>query len=149
MFSPHTHAEQNQLVSLVMKDREALKIEGGTLDSLTAADGFGGFLSTIFVVAAAGAVVFGLLASGSGEPLVLTLIAVLAMLGMFLLFGIAAGHVRIGARLPSGDVLKAAADASDEPFLIAKPDGTVLYWNPAVETMFGRAEAGPLAAVES
>ena len=149
MLSPNAHAEQNQLVSLVMKDCEALKIEGGTLDSLTAADGFGGFLSTIFVVAAAGAVVFGLLASGSGEPLVLTLIAVLAMLGMFLLFGIAAGHVRIGARLPSGDILKAAADASEEPFLIAKPDGAVLYWNPAVETMFGRAEAGPLAAVEA
>ena len=95
-----------------MKDREALKIEATPLDPLTAADGFGGFLSTIFVVAAAGAVVFGLLASGSGEPLLLTVIAVLAMLGLFLLFGIAAGHVRIGARMPPGDVLKAAADVA-------------------------------------
>ena len=107
-----------------MKDREALKIEAAPLDPLTAADGFGGFLSTIFVVAAAGAVVFGLLASGSGEPLLLTIIAVLAMLGLFLLFGIAAGHVRIGARMPAGDVLKAAADAIDEPQMVTHPMAT-------------------------
>ncbi len=149
MMSADAHAQQNQLASPIMRDREALKIEGGPLDPLTAADGFGGFLSTIFVVAAAGAVVFGLLASGSGEPLVLTLIAVLAMLGMFLLFGIAAGHIRIGARTPAGDILKAAADAMDEPCLIAKADGAVLYWNPALDAMFGRAEAGPLAALEA
>ena len=149
MLTAGAQVPQNQLVSAPMKDREALKVDGGPLDPLTAADGFGGFLSTIFIVAAAGAVIFGLLASGSGEPLVLTLIAVLAMLGMFLLFGIAAGHIRIGARMPAGDVLKAAADAMDEPCLIARADGAVLYWNPALEAMFGRVEAGPLAALES
>ncbi|MEQ1672289.1 MAG: PAS domain-containing protein, partial [Hyphomicrobium sp.] len=131
-----------------MKDREALKIEAASLDPLTAADGFGGFLSTIFVVAALGAVVFGLLASGSGEPLLLTIIAVLAMLGLFLLFGIAAGHVRIGARMPEGDILKAAADAIDEPQMVARADGSVLYWNPAFEALFGRSDAGPRAALE-
>ena len=149
MLSASAQAQQNQLVSVSMKDREALTFEGGPLDPLTAADGFGGFLSTIFVVAAAGAVVFGLLSSRSGEPLILTLIAVLAMLGLFLLFGIAAGHVRIGARLPAGDVLKAATDNLDEPHLVAKSDGTVLYFNPAVEAMFGRAQTGPLAAFEA
>jgi two-component system cell cycle sensor histidine kinase/response regulator CckA len=131
-----------------MQEREALKIEAAPLDPLTAADGFGGFLSTIFVVAALGAVVFGLISSGSGEPLVLTIMAVLAMLGMFLMFGIAAGHVRIGARTPAGDLLRAAADGSEAPKIIARPDGTVLYWNTALETMFGRSEAGPIAAIE-
>jgi two-component system cell cycle sensor histidine kinase/response regulator CckA len=132
-----------------MQDREALKIEAAPLDPLTAADGFGGFLSTIFVVAALGALIFGLIASGSGEPLVLTIISVLAMLGIFLMFGIAAGHVRIGARTPAGDLLKAAADNSVAPKIIARPDGTALYWNTALETMFGRSDAGPIATLEA
>ena len=149
MITAEALLASNQIASAPMKDREALKIEAAPLDPLTAADGFGGFLSIIFVVAAAGAVVFGLLASGSGEPLLLTIIAVLAMLGLFLLFGIAAGHVRIGARMPDGDVLKAAADAIDEPQMVARADGNFVYWNPAFDTMFGRSEAGPRAALET
>ena len=149
MSTAQANSIENHVASSVMTDRDALKIEATSLDPLTAADGFGGFLSTIFVVAAAGAVVFGLIASGSGEPLILTVIAVLAMLGLFLLFGIAAGHVRIGARMPAGDVLKAATDVLEDPHMIARADGSVLYWNPAFDTMFGRTEAGPHGALEN
>ena len=149
MSTAQAIALENQVASAVMNDHEALKIEAASLDPLTAADGFGGFLSTIFVVAAAGAVIFGLLATGSGEPLILTVIAVLAMLGLFLLFGIAAGHVRIGARMPTGDILKAAADVLDDPQMVARADGSVLYWNPSFDAMFGRADAGPRVALEN
>jgi two-component system cell cycle sensor histidine kinase/response regulator CckA len=132
-----------------MNDREALRIDAATIDPLNAAEGFGGFLPTIFIVAVAGALVFGLLASGSGEPLLLTVIALLAMLGMFLLFGVAAGHIRVGPRIAAGDLLKAAADAGDEPKVIAHLDGTIIYSNSALEQMFGRHEAGPFAALEA
>ena len=149
MSTAQTPALPNQIALSPMRDREALKIEALHLDPLTAADGFGGYLSTIFVVAAAGAVVFGLLASGSGEPLLLTLISVLAMLGLFFLFGVAAGHVRIGSRMPVGDVLKAAADAIEDPQMITSADGTALYANPAFDVMFGRSPAGQRAALET
>ena len=132
-----------------MKARETLRLETSPIDPLTAAEGFGGFLPTIFIAAAAGAIVFGLLASGSGEPLLLTVIALLAMLGMFLLFGIAAGHIRIGARLAPADLLKAASDTADEPQIIAQADGTVIYSNAALDQMFGRHGAGPLSALEA
>lgn len=147
--SADVQSVENQLASAPMRDREALKIEAPPLDPLPAADGFGGFLSTIFVVATAGAAVFGLLASGSGEPLLLTIIAVLAMLGTFMLFGVAAGHVRIGARTPQDDVLKAAADGLDAAVIIARRDGAPLYWNGASDQMFGRADGGPIAAIET
>lgn len=140
---------ENQLVSVSMRDREALKIEAPPLDPLPSADGAGGFLSTIMIIATAGAVVFALLASGSGEPLLLTVIAVLAMLGAFLLFGIAAGHVRIGARTPQGDLLKAAADGLDDAVIIARRDGLPLYWNGATDTLFGVTEGGPLASIDA
>ena len=132
-----------------MANREALKVEAAVLDPLTVADGFGGFLSTIFVVTAAGAVIFGLVTSGSGEPLFLTVLAVLAMLGLFLLFGIAAGHIRIGARMPAGDILKAAYDSADEPVMVTANDGKVLYCNPVHDAFFSRSEGGPMVALEA
>ena len=149
MSQPDVPTIENQLDSRSMKARETLRLETSPIDPLTAAEGFGGFLPTIFIAAAAGAIVFGLLASGSGEPLLLTVIALLAMLGMFLLFGIAAGHIRIGARVAPADLLKAASDTADEPQIIAQSDGTVIYSNAAHDQMFGRHEAGPLSALES
>ncbi|MGL4395781.1 MAG: response regulator [Hyphomicrobium sp.] len=141
-------AHKNQITSRFMNERETLKIEARAIDPLAVADGFNGFLSIIFVVAAASAVVFGLLVAGAGEPLSMTLISVLAMLGLFLLFGIAAGHIRIGARLPEGDLIKAAIDAIDDPVIVSNGSGTAQYWNHAHEAMFGASEDGPLPALE-
>jgi two-component system cell cycle sensor histidine kinase/response regulator CckA len=149
MFQPDAPTIENQLDSEPMKDREALRVDAAPIDPLTTAEGFGGFLPIALIVAAAAALVFGLLASNTGEPLLLTVIAVLAMLGMFLIFGVAAGHIRIGARIAAGDLLKAAADASDEPQIIAQLDSTVVYANAALDEMFGHHEAGPFAALES
>ncbi len=140
---------ENQLNSRPMKDREALRIDAAPIDPLNSAEGFGGVLPLIIVAAAGGAVLFGLLASGSGEPLLLTVIALLAMFGTFMLFAIAAGHLRFGARVVPGDLLKAAIDADDEPQIIAEADGTVLYANNAVERVLGRNEAGPFSALEA
>ena len=95
---------ENQLNSRSMKDRETLRIDTSPIDPLNSAEGFGGFLPTILSPPPGGAIVFGLLASGSGEPLLLTVIALLAMLGMFMLFGIAAGHIRFGARVAPADL---------------------------------------------
>ncbi|HET6389809.1 response regulator [Hyphomicrobium sp.] len=132
-----------------MKDSEALRIDAAPVDPLSSAEGFGGFLPLIIIATAGGSILFGLLASSSGEPLLLTVIALLAMFGTFMLFGIAAGHIRLGARVSSSDLLKAAIDAQDEPQILATADGTVLYANAAVEGVLGRHEAGPFSALES
>src|SRR3569832_1622032 len=77
---------ENQLDFRPMKDREALRIDAAPIDPLNRAEGFGGHLPMISIAAAGGAVLFGLLASGAGEPLLLTVIALLAMFGTFMLF---------------------------------------------------------------
>ena len=132
-----------------MKDREALRIDAAPIDPLNSAEWFGGLLSLIVIAAAGGAVLFGLLASGTGEPLALTAIALLAMFGSFMLFAIAAGYLRCGARAVPSDLLKAAMDADDEPQIITGADGTVLYFNAAVEKVLGRHEAGAFSALEA
>lgn len=149
MFPSEAQSPENQLVSAAMGDRKTLKIGGGPLDPLVAADGFGGFLSTIFVVLALGAVVFATLSSGSGEPLILTCLALLAMLGMFFVFGVFAGHIRIGARMPAGDVLKAATETGSDAWFISHANGSALYWNSATEALFGKSGGGPVAAIET
>ncbi|MGQ0456946.1 MAG: response regulator [Hyphomicrobium sp.] len=148
MATADASAYENQLVSASMKTGEAAKIESSALDPIST-DGFGGVLPVIVVAAAAGAVVFGLIATGSGEPLLLTLLAVLAMLGLFFLFAIGAGHVRLGAHSPSGDLLRAASDASGDAVFITGADGVSLYRNAAFDAQFGRSNAGPFAALES
>ena len=149
MLQSDAPAIENQLDSESMKDREALRVDAAPIDPLNTAEPFGGFLPLALIVAAAAALVFGLLASNTGEPLLLTVIAVLAMLGMFLIFGVAAGHIRIGSRLAASDLLKAAADASDEPQIIAQLDSTVVYANPALDNMFGSNDAGPFGTLEA
>jgi two-component system cell cycle sensor histidine kinase/response regulator CckA len=140
---------ENQLDFRPMKDREALRIDAAPIDPLNRAEGFGGHLPMISIAAAGGAVLFGLLASGSGEPLLLTVIALLAMFGTFMLFAIAAGHLRFGPRGVPSDLLKAAIDANDEPLIVAEADGSVLYANAAVEKVLGSHEAGPFSALEA
>jgi two-component system cell cycle sensor histidine kinase/response regulator CckA len=66
-----------------------------------------------------------------------------------MLFAIAAGHLRFGARVAPGDLVKAAMDASDEPQIIAEADTSILYANAAVERVLGRHEAGPFSALEA
>ena len=140
---------ENQLDSRSMKDREALRIDAAPIDPLSSAEGFGGFLPLIIIATAGGSILFGLLASSSGEPLLLTVIALLAMFGTFMLFGIAAGHIRLGSRASTSDFLRAAIDAQDEPQILATADNTILYANAAVEELLGRHEAGPFSALET
>ncbi|MFN0218450.1 MAG: response regulator [Hyphomicrobium sp.] len=149
MSTAEAAAVENQLDSRPMKTSEAVKIANSPFDPLASADGLGGALSTIFVAVAAGAVVFGLIASGSGEPLLLTLLAILAMLGLFLLFAVAAGLLRLGVQQPIGDVLKVAFDSAPDAVLIASADGAPLYRNAAFDDCFGRSNAGPFAALEA
>ncbi len=73
MLQTDAPAIENQIDSEPMKDREALRINAAPLDTLNTAEGFGGFLPVAMIVAAAGALVFGLLASSSGKPVQLPL----------------------------------------------------------------------------
>ncbi|MCC7252931.1 response regulator [Hyphomicrobium sp.] len=98
---------------------------------------------------AAGALVLALVASPAGEPLLLTLLAVLAMLGLFAAFGYAAGHVRIGERVRDEDLVRAFANSLDDGLLVTRRDGRPLYANRALAEMVGVTAAGEINALES
>jgi two-component system cell cycle sensor histidine kinase/response regulator CckA len=108
-----------------------------------------GVLPIIAASLAAGALVLALVASPAREPLLLTLLSVLAMLGLFAAFGYAAGHIRIGERVRDEDLIRALADSLDDGVLVTRRDGRPLYANRALAEMVGVTAAGEINALES
>jgi two-component system cell cycle sensor histidine kinase/response regulator CckA len=90
----------------------------------------GGALSALLaVVVTAGLGALVLVSSHSAEPVMLSVLALLSVLGVFLLFGLATGHVRIGERTDGIDVARAAADQVDHGLMVTRRDGEVLFAN--------------------
>jgi two-component system cell cycle sensor histidine kinase/response regulator CckA len=64
-------------------------------------------------------------------PYVLGLLAVLAMIGVFLLFALAAGILRLSGREAASPLLKSVVDGAGDGILITDGTGRVLYANSA------------------
>jgi two-component system, cell cycle sensor histidine kinase and response regulator CckA len=76
----------------------------------------------------------GILARDAGEPVILVVLAVLAMTGVFFLFATAAGLVRFSEEANSQNLLDAWCEADGEGLHLVSPDGWVAYSS----TAFGR-----------
>ena len=150
MFQPSKAiAATNQLASRIMSESQARPDRIAADDPLAALRGGGGYATILSVLVAAGAVVLSLIASDFASPLLMTLLATLAMLGVFFLFGMAAGHIRIGDRLPEADLIKVLIDSDDVGVLVTRRrGGDPIYANHAVANLVGRSEAGALGSVE-
>ena len=90
----------NQLASLTMSDAKAPSDRIAADHPLAALRSGGGYATILVILAAAGAAIFSLIAAESNSPFFLPALATLAMLGVFFALGMAAGHIRIGERLP-------------------------------------------------
>jgi two-component system cell cycle sensor histidine kinase/response regulator CckA len=86
-------------------------------------------LIALVLVAAAGALL--LIGRAKAEPFILGLLAVLATLGVFLLFALAAGILRMSGREAANPLLKALVDHANEGTLVTDPQGRVVYANAA------------------
>jgi two-component system cell cycle sensor histidine kinase/response regulator CckA len=78
-----------------------------------------------------------MLASGAGELLMLGLLALLAVAGVFLLFGLLSGHLRVSERLVEAELVRTAADVLDAGLEVVNQHGGVIYRNRAVQRLIG------------
>jgi len=108
-----------------------------------------GIVPIVAASLAAGALVLALVASPAREPILLTVLAVFAMLGLFAAFAFAAGHVRVGERVRDHDLIRAFANSLDDGVLVTRRDGRPLYANRALADMVGVTAAGEINALES
>jgi two-component system cell cycle sensor histidine kinase/response regulator CckA len=98
----------------------------------TRADGGGGSIALVLIIAlvlvgAAGGLLF--LGRARAEPYVLALLAVLAMVGVFLLLALAAGILRVSGREAAIPLLKAVVDGANEGILVTDAGARVIYAN--------------------
>jgi two-component system, cell cycle sensor histidine kinase and response regulator CckA len=87
------------------------------------------------LVAAGGLVAYG--GIGFAEPLVLGLLALLAVAGVFLVFGLLSGFLRLSERAAEAEMVKGAADGLDSGLQIVSATGAVLYRNRALQNLTG------------
>jgi two-component system cell cycle sensor histidine kinase/response regulator CckA len=132
-----------------MSESEVCRCPAGGARSLAAARGGSGFIAYFAVIFAAGLGTLTLLAAEASEPFVLALMAFLATLGVFFLFALAAGHVRITERGTEPELAKAIVEAGDEGVFVSGQDGRGLYANRAFAALLGRSEVGQKHSLET
>jgi two-component system cell cycle sensor histidine kinase/response regulator CckA len=111
----------------------------------------GGSIGMVLLVAAAliGAAV-GLLLVGRGHaaPYILALLAVLATTGVFSLFALATGLLRLPGKEAGNPVLKAVVDEAVDGLLVTDPRGRVIYANAAYLDLIDAGDADDVRPVE-
>src|SRR5258705_1600730 len=86
-------------------------------------------LIALVIVGRAGGPLFS--GRAKAEPYILALLAVLAMVGVFLAFALAAGILRTSRREAASPLLKSVVDGANEGILVTDASGRVLYANGA------------------
>ncbi len=127
MQAAEVDVPQNQIASLPMGRSDA-QVPANMPESSDPSLGGGALAAGAFALALA-AGFLGIFSSGSATPLLLTVLGLLAALGLFFLLGLAAGHVRLSQRISGTEILDRAADRLDTGILVTTADGTPVYAN--------------------
>lgn len=104
----------------------------------------------IFIVVLTGAaILFALFRDQFGDPFLLGMLGILAMIGVGYLFATAIGFVQIAPRSTGDELSKAFVDSIDEGLLVTDAKGRILYANRAYADMTGATSAAGLKTVEA
>ncbi|SFT80206.1 PAS domain-containing sensor histidine kinase [Mesorhizobium sp. YR577] len=103
----------------------------------------------VFIVVLTGAaIVFGIFRERLGDPFLLGMLGVLAMIGVGYLFATAIGFVQIAPRSTTDELSKAFVDSMSQGLIVTDNKGRVVYANRAYADMTGAANAPDLKTVE-
>jgi two-component system cell cycle sensor histidine kinase/response regulator CckA len=103
----------------------------------------------IFIVVLTGAaIVFGLFRERLGDPFLLGMLGVLAMIGVGFLFATAIGFVQVTPRSTGDELSKSFVDSMSQGLLVTDTKGRVVYANRAYADMTGASSAADLKTVE-
>ncbi len=110
-----------------------------------------GSVILVLLVAAmlvAAATAFVVLGRGNAEPYILGFLAVLATVGVFSLFALAAGILRLPAAEPVNPLIRTLVDDAFDGILVTDGDGRVIYANTAYLDLIDAADANDMRPVE-
>ena len=98
------------------------------------------------LVAAASAIV--MLGRNNAEPFILAFLAALATVGVFSLFALAAGILRLTAKSAASPLIRAVVDGAFDGVVVTDGDGRVIYANAAYLELIGASDANDMRPVE-
>lgn len=151
-FSPPRLAIPNRIglgAFASFSDRDApVPSEVTSDDPLASVSATTGLLTGFLVVLALGAATLALLSAPSAAPVVLTAMAVLAMLGVFFIFGLVAGHIRIARRVENSDLIRSVAERLDDGVFLTTRNARIICGNQAAGRLLGRDRLGDLNTLE-
>ncbi|MGD0025421.1 MAG: PAS domain-containing protein, partial [Xanthobacteraceae bacterium] len=119
-------------------DRSAGTVRGGSVILV--------LLVAVMLVAAASGIV--LLGRSNAEPYILVFLAVLATIGVFSLFALASGILRLSAAETGSPLVKAVLDGAFDGVVVTDGDGRVIYANAAYLDLIGATGANDMRPVE-
>jgi two-component system, cell cycle sensor histidine kinase and response regulator CckA len=103
-------------------------------------------LLALALIAAAGGLLF--IGRANAESYILVILAVLATVGVFLLFALAAGVLRAPARETASPLLRTVVEGANDGILVTDWNGRVLYANPAYRDLIGASDRDDIRPVE-
>ena len=131
-------AVQQSIEDRAAVDRTRASRNGGSI----------GLVLLIAVVLVGAAVALMLIGRTNAEPYILVLLSVLATVGVFLMFALAAGILRMSGRETASPLIKAVVDGASEGTLVTDPRGRVLYANAAYLDLADAADPDDVRPVE-
>ncbi|HEY0352035.1 MAG TPA: PAS domain-containing protein, partial [Enterovirga sp.] len=102
-------------------------------------------LAAMLVLAFAGLT---LVSNEQAQPIILALLALLAMAGVFFVFAIAVGAIRLRGAGARFDLARAIADGAREGLVVVEDSGRIVYANERYLRMSGATKAADLRNVE-
>ncbi len=139
----------NRLRLAVMSEVEARLFPRSSSRGPRPEAGRSSFPALLALVVLCGASVLALVAARTSEPLGLILLAVLATVGVFFLFALAAGHVRFGQGSGDEDLLRGMIEADDDGVQVTDSGGRVVAENAAFRRLVGVSGLGDVNALET
>jgi two-component system, cell cycle sensor histidine kinase and response regulator CckA len=119
-------------------DRTALNQPGGSIGLVL-------LVALVLMLAAAGLLFAG---RTHAQPYILAVLATLAMVGVFLLFALTAGILRVARSETASPLLKAVVDSAGDGILVTDHEGRVAYSNAAYRALIATAESDEVRPVE-
>src|SRR5271167_16540 len=102
----------------------------------------------VAAVLVAAATAFVVLGRGNAEPYILGFLAVLATVGIFSLFALASGILRLPTAEPVNPLIRSLVDDAFDGVLVTDGDGRVIYANTAYLDLIDAVDAGDMRPVE-
>jgi two-component system, cell cycle sensor histidine kinase and response regulator CckA len=110
--------------------------------------GSAGMVLLVAVALVAAALMLLLIGRGHAQVYIVALLSVLAMVGVFSLFALATGILRMPGKAEVNPLIKAITDTAQDGLLVTDSAGRVIYANPAYLAMINAVDADDVRPVE-